>query len=188
MGFQDETCWSRVRAPDLYAWADQSLRLVEGSVPKGDGDPKALACYGLLLQDSRLDKERIWLRFVDGHPVSATTTDFLEWCCARLKAEGQRALLLIWDNASWHTSGQVRRWLLAHNRRVKRTGEGVRIISCFLPTKSPWLNSIEPYWLHAKRKVAESNRLLSTSELKDRVCHHFNCAQEEALHVDQQVA
>ena len=32
---------------------------------------------------------------------------------------------------------------------------GVRILLCYLPTKSPWLNSIEPEWVHGKRQVLE---------------------------------
>jgi transposase len=55
-----------------------------------------------------------------------------------------QALLLIWDNASWHISGEVRGWIKEHNRAVKRTGQGVRLVLCRLPSKSPWLNRIEP--------------------------------------------
>jgi transposase len=190
LGFQDETWWSRVKAPDLHAWgsAEGPLRLVEPPFPHNDEDPKALACYGLLIQDSRVDRERIWLRFVEGQPVSEVTIDFLQCSCAHLRAEGKRALLLIWDNASWHTSRKVREWLTAHNRQIKQTGDGVRIVPCFLPTQSPWLNPIEPYWLHAKRKVVEPNRLLSARELKDRICHCFRCTQEKLLSVTQYVA
>ena len=61
-----------------------------------------------------------------------------------LAAQGISGLLLIWDNASWHKSQQVRDWLGLHNRTVKQTGEGVRIVACLLPSKSPWLNPIEP--------------------------------------------
>lgn len=44
------------------------------------------------------------LRFVDGRPVSHVTTAFLEWLCQQLQSRGQRELVLIWDNASWHVS------------------------------------------------------------------------------------
>jgi hypothetical protein len=36
-----------------------------------------------------------WLRFVDGRPVSAITTQFLGWCCEKLQQSGKKALLLI---------------------------------------------------------------------------------------------
>ncbi len=31
----------------------------------------------------------------------------------------------------------------------------MRIVVCQLPVKSPWLNRIEPHWIHAKRAVVE---------------------------------
>jgi hypothetical protein len=101
-----------------------------------------------------------WIRFVDGRPVSSITTRFVEWCCHRLKARGKKALLLIWDNASWHKSREVRNWIAAHNHQGKASGHGVRMVACLLPTKSPWLNAIEPKWIHGKRKVTEPERLL----------------------------
>jgi hypothetical protein len=98
---------------------------------------------------------------VDGRPVSSITTQFLEWSLEKLEAAGKKVLLLIWDNASWHVSKEVRRWLGRHNRRVKQSGEGVRIVNCLLPKQSPWLNAIEPKWVHAKRKVVEPDGLFS---------------------------
>jgi hypothetical protein len=50
------------------------------------------------------------LRFVGGRPVSFITKRFLSWCCEKLQAAGKR-VLLIWDNASWQISKEVRRWL-----------------------------------------------------------------------------
>jgi transposase len=128
------------------------------------------------------------LRFVDGRPLSAVTTRFLAWCCDRLQAEGKTALLLVWDNAAWHVSRAVRAWIHAHNRDVKRDRRGVRIVSCPLPSKSPWLNPIEPKWLHGKRRVAEPARLLPARELADRVCAAFDCAHEPHLSLDEDAA
>lgn len=170
----------------LHAWVDDGkpLRLVEQTVPKGDPDPKALACYGLLVScpaaPATLD-EQVWLRFVDGRPISGVTTQFLDWCCTKLEQLDKTTLLMVWDNASWHLSRMVRDWLRVHNLQVGRQGKGVRIIPCFLPTKSPWLNSIEPHWVHGKRKVVEPARLLTALELADRVCTHFGCQHESHL-------
>jgi hypothetical protein len=132
-----------VRQPPLQAWAehDPPLRLVEQAVAKDDPDPKALACYGLLVRRAQQD-DAVWLRFVDGRPVSAITTPLLAWCCLRLEALGVPVWALIWDNASWHVSKAVRTWIRAHNRAVKQQGQGVRILVCYLPVKSPWLNPI----------------------------------------------
>lgn len=85
---------------------------------RDDAEPKAISCYGLYMPGLG----RPWLRFVDGRPVSAITTRFLEWWCQKLQALGKEALVLIWDNAGWHISREVRRWIGTHNREVKRSG------------------------------------------------------------------
>ena len=167
--------------PALHTWSAQPLRQVAQTVAKDDPDPKALACYGLLARFATDQPEEVWLRFVDGRPVSALTTSFLADCCARLTARGQRVLLLIWDNASWHISQMVRRWIQAHNRRVKQSGQGVRILACQLPVKAPWLNPIEPKWVHGKRAVAEPARLLTAAEVEERVCAYFGGHSQEHL-------
>jgi transposase len=192
LGFEDEVWWSRLAHPALRAWAapDRPLRLVEQAVAKDDPDPKALACYGLLLRSATDDsewREETWLRFVDGRPVSALTTQYPAWCCAKLQAAGKRALLLVWDNASWHVSRAVRTWIRQHNREVKRAG-GVRIIACYLPIKAPWLNPIEPKWVHGKRRVAEPARLLPAHELIERVCAAFGCPHEAHLAISDDAA
>jgi hypothetical protein len=134
--------------------------------------------------------EKVWLRFVDGRPVSAITTRFLSWCCQKLEAVGKRVWVLIWENASWHVSKEVREWIAAHNREVKDSGEGgVRIISCLLPTKSPWLTgSMEPKWVHGKRKVVEPEGLLTAYELAERVCAVFDCPHYEHLSIPENAA
>jgi hypothetical protein len=193
LGFADEVWWSRVAQPHLASWAEDAtpLRLVEQRVVRDDPDPKALACYGVLLRqwnDAGQRDERMLLRFVDGRPVSTVTTQFLAWCCARLAAEGTSALLLVWDNASWHISKAVRTWIRAHNRAVKHGEAAVRIVVCPLPSKSPWLNPIEPKWLHGKRRIIEPARLLSADEIAERVCACFGCVHEPHLSVIEEVS
>jgi transposase len=192
LGFQDETWWSRLTQPDRYAWMEQDelLRLIAPVLPKDDPDPKALACYGLLVSCPAAPAtlpEQVWLRFVDGRPISAVTIQYLAWCCEKLEQLGKRALLMIWDNASWHVSKAVRHWIREHNREVRQSGKGVRIVPCYLPVKSPWLNRIEPHWAHGKRHVAEPARLLTAQELADRVCAYFGCTHEPHLAVTEQV-
>ncbi len=180
LGFEDEVWWSRLAQPSLHLWQedDQPIRLVEQTVARDDPDPKAIACYGLLARyrDPRHRwTEALWLRFVDGRPVSAVTIDFLTWCAQQAAALDKQAVLLVWDNASWHESQIVRTWLREHNRQVKQTGQGVRLLVAFLPVKSPWLNPIEPKWLHGKKRVADAQRLLTSGELVDRVCATYDC-------------
>ena len=181
LGYQDETWWSRLAQPNLHAWAaEEPLRLLELETTRDDPDRKALCCYGLF----RADTEPMLLRFVDGRPVSQVTVDYLAWVCQELAQEGKTALLLVWDNASWHISKQVRAWIKAHNRRVKGEG-GVRIVACRLPSKSPWLNRIEPKWKHGKKAIVEPERLLTAHEVETRVCEHYGCEQVE--HLKQEV-
>jgi hypothetical protein len=185
-GFEDECWWSRVALPTLSAWSEDGkpLRLIQRAVAKDDPEPKAVSCYGLYLPQM----DRTWLRFVDGRPVSSITTRFLSWCTEELEVAGKKVLLLVWDNASWHISKEVRRWLDKHNRHVKESGCGVRIVSCLLPKQSPWLNAIEPKWIHGKRKVVEADGLLGAYELAERVCRVFDCPHYEHLTVPQKVA
>jgi len=97
-------------------------------------------------------------------------------------------LLLVWDNASWHISTEVRAWARRHNRQVKQTGHGVRLLLCYLPVKSPWLNNLEPHWVHGKRNVAAADRLLSAAELAHRVCAHFACEHDDHLTIPEKAA
>jgi hypothetical protein len=173
VGFLDETWWSRLARAALNSWSEagEPLRLIEQSVAKDDSDPKAISCYGLYGPEL----EKVWVRFVDGRPVSSISTRFLSWCCQKLRAADKRVWVLIWDNASWHISKEVREWISSHNRKVKSSGCGVRIVSCLLPIKSPWLNSMEPKWVYGKRKVVEPEGLLTAHELAERVCLVFDC-------------
>jgi hypothetical protein len=83
---------------------------------------------------------------------------------------------------------EVRRWLGSHNREVKESAEGVRIVSCLLPKQSPWLNAIEPKWVDGKRKVVEPYRLLGAYELAERVCRVFDCPHYEHLSIPENAA
>jgi transposase len=195
LGFGDEVWWSRFAAPHVCFWQtdDVVVQLVEQDRPKDDPDPKALACYGLLVRQVVADgplcpTDQMLLRFVDGRPVSAVTIDYLAWCSQRLAAAGKTALLLIWDNASWHISKAVRNWIREHNRRIKAGQPGVRIVLCLLPSKSPWLNAIEPKWVHGKRAVVEPDRLLTAQELAERVCAYYGCTHEPHLVQSQKAA
>lgn len=183
LGYVDEVWWSRLAQPNLSAWAspDEPLRLVQLEKEKHDPDPVALACYGLL----RPATNQVLLRFVQGRPVSHLTTEFLAWGCEQLAATGKKAWLLVWDNASWHISREVRQWIKQHNREAKANG-GVRIIVAQLPVKSPWLNPIEPRWGHGKRAIIEPERKLTAQEVIERVCAYYGCKQFD--HLSQKVS
>ncbi len=176
--------------PEQQRWGGEGdrTRLQELERAKDDTDPKALACYGVLVRRRPQHADRMLLRFVAGRPVSAVTCDFLAWCSERLAQQGVTAWRLIWDNASWHKSQAVRDWMRIHNRQVKQTGQGVRIVACLLPSKSPWLNPIEPKWVDGKRAVSEPDRMLSADELEARVCAYYGCPREAHLVMPEKVA
>jgi hypothetical protein len=83
---------------NLHSWSelDKPLRLQELNREKGDPDPKALVCYGMLSATT----EHISLRFVAGRPVSSVTIELLQWLMQQVQVQGHRAIVLMWDNAS----------------------------------------------------------------------------------------
>lgn len=194
----------------MQAWAPsgEPFRLVEREADSDDEDPKALACYGVYLPESadeeesssesapvgegasagaEADKEKtepdMLLRFVEGRPVSEVTTTFLEWVYERLGRRGTDVWALIWDQASWHTSHKVQNWIHEHNKQVKKEG-GVRILACQLPSKSPWLNPIEPKWLHGKRAICQPDGELTPEDVVERVHAHYECKRAEPIPKD----
>ena len=176
-GFVDEVWWSRFAQPSLHNWCEhEALRLVEQAPVKGDPDRKALACYGVYLPHDH----QMLLRFVADRPVSDITCQYLDWLTHHRAIQGKRVLVLIWDNASWHTSQIVRQWIQAYNQRMKREG-GCRLLVFYLPTKSPWLNAIEAKWVHGKRAVVEPDRTLTAAELIQRSCEYYQCERLELL-------
>ncbi len=64
----------------------------------------------------------------------------------------------------------------------------MRILSCYLPVKSPWLNPIEPKWVHGKRTIIEPARLLGAKENSDRVCAYVGCCHEPHLAIPDEAA
>ena len=105
----------------------------------------------------------------------------------KLQSKGKRVLILVWDNASWYISKYVRNWVRDHNRKVATLGQDVRIWVCPLPSKSPWLNLIEPKWVHGKRSVVEPGRKLSPAELEEQVYRALDCSSEPHLTLSNNV-
>ena len=166
---QDECWFSRFAQPQMHGWAapGEELRLVERQ-PKPKEPQKALACFGAVRQDTG---ER-FLYLCDGQPNSAYIILMLQRLLDVARHEKKRGLAIIWDRASWHKSKELRRWIRKYNQTAKRKGD-VRLLTCLLPVKSPWLNPMEAHWVHAKRKTVEPDGELSVAELKRRLCAHF---------------
>jgi transposase len=180
VGFEDEVWFSRLAQPKLHTWSETGpLRL--HTKAKDKAQPSAMACYGLLIAGSgQPHSDQRMLRFVRGRPVSCVTVQFLDWATQTLAERGIGVLVLVWDNASWHRSREVKEWLQAHKRKLKSQntqGEtrGCRVLVCPLPVKSPWLNPIEVRWVHGKRNTLEPKRKLEPQELQHRLCRYYKC-------------
>ncbi len=168
---EEDECWfSRFAQPQAHAWADENeaLRLVEREPPRGEKQ-KALACFGAL----RRDTHEVMLYFSQGQPNSLQQWLFIIALLAIARQENKQVIVIIWDNASWHKSKDIRRWIRHYNQRAKAEGEP-RLLTHLLPVKSPWLNPIEPRWVHAKRGVCEPDGELTSTELRRRLGHHFD--------------
>lgn len=111
--------------------------------------------------------------FSDGQPSSLQMWLFIIGLLALARAQGKRVLVVIWDNASWHKSRDLRTWIRTYNQAAKAM-EQPRLLTHLLPVKSPWLNPIEPHWVHAKRDVCEPDGKLTPTELRRRLCAHFD--------------
>jgi hypothetical protein len=61
-------------------------------------------------------------------------------------------------------------------------------VACRLPSKSPWLNPIEPKWVHGKRAIVEPDRLLSAQEVMTRVYAYYGCTDEAHLVISEKAA
>jgi transposase len=137
--------------------------------PKRNEPQKALACFGAVRQDT----QEVLLSFSDGQPKSLQTWLFVMGLLSLARQANKRVLVIIWDNASWHKSKDIRQWIRMYNHAAKASDDP-RLIVHRLPTKSPWLNPIEPRWVHAKRAVCEPDGELTPAELRRRLCEHFD--------------
>jgi hypothetical protein len=163
---QDESWFSRFEQPSAYGWG--TVRLVERRASEL-GPDKALVCYGAVRQDS----QQVYLYFSPQRPTSEQTWLFIGALLRIARREHKRVLVMIWDNAGWHISKRLRLLIRQYNRYAKHNHDVRLLIHC-LPVKSPWLNPIEPRWVHAKRATCEPNAQLSVQELKRRLCAYFN--------------
>lgn len=166
---QDECWFSRFVQPQMHCWAEpgEELHLVERQ-PKPKEEQKALACFGAVCQETG----KRFLYFCDGQPNSEHTIAMLERLLAVARREKKRVLAVIWDRASWHKSKKLMGWKYQYNQKAKQDGD-VRLLTCLLPVKSPWLNPMEAHWIHAKRKIVEPDGELSVMALKGRLSAHF---------------
>ena len=127
VGFCDECWWSRVALPTLRAGARKAFHFVSfnGRSPKTIPSRRPSPATDSTCTRSVTLGCASWMAGRQQY-----NTPFLEWSRREALEEiGKKVLLLIWDNASWHVSKEVRRWLYgklsAPTAVSKRVGEGV---------------------------------------------------------------
>jgi len=126
---QDESWFHRFIQPHAYAWSslEVPLKLIKQHYSSKTPD-KALSCFGALCQKT----QQIFLDFAVGYPNSEQMWRFICRLLRQAKASHKKTLVLIWDNAPWHTSKRIRRWIRAYNRWAKKTG-ALRLLVFCLP-------------------------------------------------------
>jgi transposase len=145
--FQDETECRRF-PPLRRGWSPVGEQ-AEVAVPRTNGK---FALYGAL---DVLGGQTIVCDYPKA--ISEHTESFLRAVLERVEGE----ILLIWDNASWHTSKAVEAFIGEHDR--------LRVLP--LPARSPEANPIEDVWRVLKNEVA-ANLERSLEALKT-ACRRF---------------
>jgi GH43 family beta-xylosidase len=115
--WEDECWFSRFVQLTLNVWTlrGKAVALEHRERHKEDEEAKAVACYGALEEETG----QVLLRFSPGQPNSSYTLEFLKGLLWVAEEKGKQALLVIWDNATWHKSKQIKEWVKEHNRQVK---------------------------------------------------------------------
>lgn len=96
----------------------------------------------------------------------------LETLLEHFQAEGKRVLVVLWDNASWHTAQALRHWYHRYNQKAKREGL-IRLLLVALPSRSPWLNAIEAVFGQAKRHIVGNRSVHPPSRLKQKTERYY---------------
>lgn len=125
-------------------------------------------CFlGLDRKENRLH----WRYFA--HANQWTTAIYLK---ERLEAHerlGHRVLVVVWDPAPWHLGRELRGWIRAHNRQVKRTGKGTRVLLVVLPKGAFWLNPVDALIKHAKGRVLPCRQFANQQDQRQALDRHW---------------
>lgn len=99
--------------------------------------------------------------------VSATFLGFLDYL---LTCYTEGTILLVVDNAAYHTSKAVVAWLKEHPR----------IMLLYLPARRPDLNPVEPIWRALKQAVSANRSFANLLALGQFIRAHFDSLPPEA--------
>jgi hypothetical protein len=157
-----------------YGWQNQGQSLKNAATRKKG--QQTWNCYLSL----DLKEERLAWQYTSA-TNSWETCVFLHERLAWHEQLGHRTLVLVWDLASWHTSRDLRHWIRSHNRRVRRLGQGVKLVPVTLPVHAFWLNPVEAHIGHAKRRVLPCRQFAAPLDQQQALDRHWlhrnlNCA------------
>ncbi len=184
----------KARRDAILAWAkrDPSIRVVFQDESWFSGTPKAVGQYGQRGQPRTAAVTKpahkckgAWVLYAALEVVTGRVQRFyaprcnqtyvrqqLEALLAQAQADGKRVVVVIWDNASWHTAKALRRWYYRYNQTAKRTGQA-RLLLVALPSRSPWLNPLEPVFGQAKRRIVGRRTIPQPARLKRKTESYF---------------
>ncbi len=184
----------KARRDAILAWAkrDPSILVVFQDESWFSGTPKAVGQYGQRGQPWTAAVAKpahkckgAWVLYAALEVVSGQVQRFyaprcnqtavrqqLETLLAQAQAAGRQVLVVIWDNASWHTAKALRHWYYRYNQVAKRDGR-VRLLLVALPSRSPWLNPLEPIFGQAKRRIVGRRSVPQPSRLKRKTESYF---------------
>ncbi len=184
----------KARRDKLLAWArqDPSIMVVYQDESWFSGNPRPVRGYGRPGQprDVSVDKparklKGAWVLYAALEAVSGKVhrhyaprcnqtqvRQQLEALLQEFQAEGKRVLVVLWDNASWHTAQALRHWYHRYNQQAKREG-CIRLWLVPLPSRSPWLNAIEAVFGQAKRHIVGNRKVRPPSRLKQKTERYY---------------
>jgi transposase len=122
----------------------------------------AFYSYGVLDLDSG--------EWFDGLFAKANSDSTIAYLQALLEAHPNQPLLLIWDQATYHVSHKVQRWIERHER----------LTVLWLPKYSPELNPVENIWRILKQRVA-ANLTRAVEALQAAYGDFFQEQDEQSL-------
>ena len=117
-------------------------------------------------------EQRLAWRYA-AHTNQWLTAIFVEERRLLHERRGHSHLVLVWDPASWHLARALMGWIRHHNRQVDRQGHGCKLVPMVLPTHAFWLNPVEAFIGHAKRRVLPCRQFASEQEQKAALDRHW---------------
>lgn len=184
----------KARRDQILAWAkqDPSIVVVYQDESWFSGNPKPVRRYGRPGQPREVALEKpaqklkgAWVLYAALEAVSGKVhrhyaprcnqtqvRQQLENLLQHFEAEGKRVLVVLWDNASWHTAQALRQWYHRYNQQAKRDGR-IRLLLVRLPSRSPWLNALEAVFGQAKRHIVGNRTVRPPSRLKQKTERYY---------------